>query len=140
MKKSATKAARKYPRVTRPFTADPCRFCHALTVIGDASHVIVAENGEVTIGGIRPDDGQISELANEARQFRQMRLGQLMTATARDHAVRMGIKNATAYDHLLVAKAMLYVADLNANVLAALENEDKRRLSAKEARQAAQPK
>lgn len=125
---------RAYPRVTKPFTADACRFCSALTAIGDASQVIVADQaGNITIGGQRPDDALVQELATEVSQFRRMRLGQLLTATAREKAVRMGINDATSYDHLLIAKAMLYVADLNGSVLAAIENENKRRLAAKEA-------
>lgn len=103
-----------------------CRFCSALNSSVDVSQVAVSGDGGLTVGGEPLTDGELASLFAEVQQFRQTRLAKVFTSTARAHAVDIGLKKAQDYDHTMLGKAILYVADVIDSTMRAVENANAR--------------
>lgn len=98
-----------------------CRFCAALDALSGREHVITsAGHGKVAIGGAEATDAQLAELASEAELLRRTSLWKALTATARDLATDLGIRQAKDFDQLMFAKAMLHVVGIQESAVEAV--------------------
>ena len=111
---------------------DTCRFCEALQFYGDEASVaeIRTINGSprLFIGGQQPTPNQLIELKTEVELLRRTGLWKLMTSTVTQHAIKLGLRDATNFDQTLFAKSMLHVVGILEGVLTAIENEKNRQI------------
>lgn len=100
-----------------------CRFCTALEHLHGAEHIVEYLNKELYIGGVKPTEQQIEELAKEVQLLEQTALWKLLTATVKAQATHMGITLSKDFDQLLFAKAMLHVVGIQTSLIESVKKE-----------------
>ncbi len=104
-----------------------CRFCTALEHLHGSEHVVeyrdIAGVKQLYIGGVKPTDQQLEELAKEVQLLEQTSLWKLLTATVKAQAMHMGITLAKDFDQVMFAKAMLHVVGIQTSLNESVKKE-----------------
>lgn len=100
-----------------------CRYCEALSALHGREQVVEYRDGVLFIGGQKPTDIQLADLAGESDLLGRLSLWPLLTETVKAQALDLGIKNAKDFDQLLFAKAMLHVVQIQESIRSAIQKE-----------------
>ncbi len=108
-------------------TKGGCRYCEAFSSLYDKDEVVEYKEDGLFIGGIKPTEIQLNELASEIIIFEQSLLWKLLSETIKAQAIDSGIRKAKDYDQLLFSKASLHVVEVQQSIINAIRLERKKR-------------
>lgn len=101
-----------------------CKFCKALTGLDGAENIAEVDQAKVLhIGGNKPTETQLVELAREVQLLEQMQIWKILTDTVKSQAITLGIRDAKDFDQLMFAKAMLHIVGTQQSLLAIIKKE-----------------
>ena len=103
--------------------APKCRYCKALSSLCKNEYVVELRDGELFIGGLQPTPQQVEEMTREIDVLKQFSVWHVLTETVKAQALNLGIRNATDFDQLMFAKAMLHVVEIQESATKAIVKE-----------------
>ena len=101
-----------------------CRYCEALSSLNNKESVVEYRNDVLYIGGVKPTDPQIEEMAKECILLGRMNVWKVLSETIKAQALDLGIRHAKDFDQLMFAKAMLHVVEVQESIIKAIVTEN----------------